>query len=644
MSQPDRLLKEPQIPPPQSNDDPQVKLIDERIGRAEEEVRHAAEELRKLKSERNILAPISRLPTEIMSIILGYCISHRSTGWPYKITWLSATHVCRQWRSVALNSASIWSHIDFSRPELAREMIERSRAAPLDVVATHPVLISRVFEVLKEAISNVGRLRTLVLHATHYMPDQAGMFANLDEPAPLLQTLDITGRSLVTFPDNPFAGETPALRKLKITGFHFPWATSLLKNLTTLILQDPHEEPLVNHCGRCPTTKQLVEALQQMTELETLELSNSLPLHTSAKPVPRYVVELPKLRRLRLVGTLRNCNELLQNITFPASAAVHLTCKSFLIPSPGDQYAIALFNTLSQIYSASDDSEAFFKSLYIDTRFPPLSVKASVHSEIPEPPIWHDLETHACVSPFHLHVDLFEFTGPLKAAFRAAVQALPLGQLETLHLGLSADEICSVKDMIDLFGELGKVKTVALTQRNMSPFVEALGSSTDDSDYRSDEEPSSPSSKEKNLNLKFPSLGTIQLNEADFGEDPSAMDALIEVLEFRAEHGKPIKSLVLRECIQFYASGFEKLSNAVSVDWDEEERGRSEGEDGASSDEYDEEEAYADPDDFGYWNVEPLGFIPSHYPHSYSISAYEEPELLYEESLDGIIPVDFDDL
>ncbi|KAL0573389.1 hypothetical protein V5O48_008563 [Marasmius crinis-equi] len=536
--------------------------------------RKSSMETRRAKAKHNTLVPISRLPTEIIRIILGYCVSHRSTGRPYKLTWLNATHVCRQWRSVALESASIWSQIDFSRPELAREMIARSRAAPLDVVVTRLVLTSRIYAVLIEAISNTGRLRTLVLPAAYHM-NGVDLFARLNKPAPLLHTLDLTAKPYDALPKKPFAGKTPALRKLKITGFHFPLATSLLKNLTTLILQDPHEGLLVNHCDRCPTTEQLVEALQQMTELETLQLSNSLPQHASKKPAtrsatksaPRRVAKLPKLRRLHLSGTLHSCNELLQNIIFPASAAAHLTCTtSFLSPSLGDHQAIALFNTLSQIYSASNDSEAFFRSLYIDTTFSPLSVKASAQSEVPEPSIWYDLKTHSRVSPFNLHVDLLESTGPLKAAFRAAVQALPLGQLETLHLGLSADEICSAKDTVDLFGGLERVKTIALNRRNIYPFVEALGPSTDSNS--SDEVPSFSSSKEKNLNLRFPSLETIQLNEADFGADSSTMDMLMEALAFRAGHGKPIKSLVLTGCIQLYASGVERLSSYVSVDWD----------------------------------------------------------------------------
>ncbi|KAL0573395.1 hypothetical protein V5O48_008569 [Marasmius crinis-equi] len=533
-------------------------------------IRRAADEIRRVKAKHNASVPISRLPTEIIRIILGYCVSHRSTGRPYKLTWLNATHVCRQWRSVALESASIWSQIDFSCPELAREMIARSRVAPLDVVVTRPVLTSRVYAVLIEATSNTGRLRTLVLPDAYHM-NGVSLFPRLNKPAPLLHTLDLTAKPYDTLPRKFFAGKTPALRKLKITGFHFPLATSLLKNLTTLILKDPHEDPSINHCARCPTTQRLLEVLQLMTELETLELSNSLPqkkpaTRSATKSAPRRV-KLPKLRRLRLSGTLHLCNELLQNVIFPASAAVHLTCTtSFLSPSLGDHQAIALFNTLSQIYSASNDSEAFFKSLYIDTTFSPLSVKASAQSEVPEPSIWYDLETHARVSPFNLHVDLFESTGPLKAAFRAAVRALPLGQLETLHLGLSADEICSAKDMVDMFGGLGRVKTIALNQRNIYPFVEALRPSTDSNS--SDEVPIFPSSNEKNLNLRFPSLETIQLNEADFGADSSTMDMLMEALAFRAGHGKPIKSLVLRECIQLYASGVERLSSSVSVDWD----------------------------------------------------------------------------
>ncbi|KAK1226463.1 hypothetical protein PQX77_010547 [Marasmius sp. AFHP31] len=575
-----------------------------------------------------------------MSIIFGYCVAYRPTGWPWKITWLNVTQVCRQWRTVALNAASIWSRIDFTHPGLAREMIRRSKAAPLDVVVMHPILSPRVVDGLTDALSHVGRIRSLVVHSTHLAPDSNTLFANLDKPAPLLHTLDITGRSNLTFPNNMFAGDAPQLRKLKINGFHFPWSTSLLKNLTTLILLEPHDEPLVSHCPQCPTTKQLLEALREMPGLSVLELINSLPLYTSEKPAaPTSVVDLPKLTRLRLSGTLRNCDHLLQNISFPASAAVHLTCKSFLLPPQGDRHAIALFHTLSQIYSASTDSEQFFKWLSIETTFPPLSVKANTH-EPKEPLLWQDTDGGSFVSTLHLQVDLYEFTGPMQALFRSVVQALPLGQLETLNLGLSSDDnTCSAKDVVDLFGGLNKVKTILLKQRDIYSFVEALGPPTHNSDCGFDQTPTpSPSTPGgvKKPRMTLPALETIKLADVDFGEDSSRVEALIELLAFRRTHGRRVDSLVLRDCIRIYEEGVRKLSNAVTVDWDGLERSNSEDEDEEDEDEdeddgYYDEDAYADgPDDLNY----DYGYdVPFYFSPMYDVHDLEDMSADWEDEL-----------
>ena len=49
-----------------------------------------------------------------------------------------ATHVCRQWLAVALESAVLWAQIDGVLPGLVMLQLQRSRGVPLDFLAwTH---------------------------------------------------------------------------------------------------------------------------------------------------------------------------------------------------------------------------------------------------------------------------------------------------------------------------------------------------------------------------------------------------------------------------------------------------------------------------------------------------------------------------
>jgi hypothetical protein len=79
----------------------------------DKEIQDVAEVLRKLKTRRNTLAYISRLPTEIISRIftsLAYSYFERSD-----LSWIpSVTAVCGHWRAIALECPNLWSFIVFT--------------------------------------------------------------------------------------------------------------------------------------------------------------------------------------------------------------------------------------------------------------------------------------------------------------------------------------------------------------------------------------------------------------------------------------------------------------------------------------------------------------------------------------------------
>ncbi|KAH9976257.1 hypothetical protein BGW80DRAFT_1151912, partial [Lactifluus volemus] len=92
-----------------------------------------------LKSRRNSLAFISRLPPEAMATIFSFVSSpggpilSSPDPKPDRLGWLRVAHVCHLWREIALNQPRFWSHIDFDALTSAgiAEMLTRAKMAPL---------------------------------------------------------------------------------------------------------------------------------------------------------------------------------------------------------------------------------------------------------------------------------------------------------------------------------------------------------------------------------------------------------------------------------------------------------------------------------------------------------------------------------
>jgi hypothetical protein len=110
------------------------------------EIKSLEESIRSLKYRRNALAPISSLPTEVISTIFSILrvpvapspltpptLSEK----PDNLPWFRISHVCRHWREIALNQPLFWNHLRFNNFSSAGagEMIARAKMAPLHLEA-----------------------------------------------------------------------------------------------------------------------------------------------------------------------------------------------------------------------------------------------------------------------------------------------------------------------------------------------------------------------------------------------------------------------------------------------------------------------------------------------------------------------------
>jgi hypothetical protein len=90
-----------------------------------------------LRLERNALAPVSSLPPEVLAAIFSFlCLHGKPTlgGKPgHNLARVRLSHVCHQWREIALNQSLLWSHVDFTTLSLAgaAEILARAKSVPL---------------------------------------------------------------------------------------------------------------------------------------------------------------------------------------------------------------------------------------------------------------------------------------------------------------------------------------------------------------------------------------------------------------------------------------------------------------------------------------------------------------------------------
>ncbi|KAF6756821.1 hypothetical protein DFP72DRAFT_261701 [Ephemerocybe angulata] len=267
-------------------------------------------EIRAIKSFRNTLAPINGIPPEILSIIfiiVAHCpqsFLDLETRGPYvDTTWIQSTsHVCRQWREVALVCPALWARISFASPEITELMLLRSKDAPLSIVynESHQTFPHHVLQ----ALFHSHRLKAIELRSDYYQSSSLGtLLTHHSRPMPILQSLklrDMVGSGF-HFPGRFFPEGAPALRYLEARGCNIShWQDLPLgTNLTTLHLE-------AHRTSNRPTVEEFHGALVRVPCLLELSLINILPVDEGryGRPISQRLAPiLPALRVMHLEDT-----------------------------------------------------------------------------------------------------------------------------------------------------------------------------------------------------------------------------------------------------------------------------------------------------------------------------------------------------
>ncbi|KAF5325098.1 hypothetical protein D9619_010013 [Psilocybe cf. subviscida] len=242
--------------------------------------------IRLLQTRRNELAPVSKLPDEILRHI--FLIFRDSTDLHPK-SWHQVTHICQSWRHVAVGSPSLWTCLHNTPHAFALLMLKRSQKAPLEISFSLYSFESKLIgSTLTTILHEIERIESITLLgiSPDLMDTVQTTLANLGREASLLEHIMVTlsGSILgqepasVKFALDVFRA-THRLRELLVSGMKYDWSILPLPNLSFLNMDG---EAIGEISGA-----QFTNTLRQMPRLETLYINwNLIHLdeHTQATP------------------------------------------------------------------------------------------------------------------------------------------------------------------------------------------------------------------------------------------------------------------------------------------------------------------------------------------------------------------------
>jgi hypothetical protein len=197
----------------------------------------AFEILHLIRLWRNRVAPVNRIPSEILALIPDFWNKYYD-GRDRDLVAL--THVCRAWREVFISRSSLWTNLDCENKDQARVYLERSKSLPINLSLRLDDRLPFPPSLLQDHPPRYWTTQIPVHRGTAgNLQDIAG---HLSRPAPLLEKLSIRGYYHDGSHLNPvltpalFNGDLSSLRSLRLESVRtkLPWRNMV--NLTSLKL------------------------------------------------------------------------------------------------------------------------------------------------------------------------------------------------------------------------------------------------------------------------------------------------------------------------------------------------------------------------------------------------------------------------
>ena len=282
----------------------------------------AFEVLRLLGSWRNRLAPINRIPPEVLTLVPDFWERHHKDQ-----ATIAVTHVCRAWRQVFTSLPHLWTDFDCEDTDKTLVYLERSESSPIDLRLKRVESLSPHDPFLQVVPRAATRLRSLdILGTPENLQD---ITAQLSHPTPLFTSLAIGVDRECSLHDGPtipttlFDGNLSSVRELRLTWIRtdLPWRN--MTNLTSFTLR-------YTLLGNFPT-KDLLDFLETAPRLRKIHLHSITP--TSGVQHGR-LVSLACLKRMDILGG-GPAYRLLDHLLIPIGAKLTSQIGVDLLPARG---------------------------------------------------------------------------------------------------------------------------------------------------------------------------------------------------------------------------------------------------------------------------------------------------------------------
>ena len=321
----------------------------------DEEIARPMDTLSNLK--RNTLCFIYRLPTETLETIFlqgahDYFRDTRGCGpIPIAPRWVNVSYVSRHWRNVALNCATLWTHLFLTAPRWTEELLARSKQASLklDVKAYSRDEKRRAFRFLEQVTDHVERIQELYLD----LYPQDAFLSKLSSRAPRLQHLQFISRSYYSDWSSISFQDPPALRTLRLVHCSVSLDSFKLSGLTELSLRwvpVPFQD-----------ITELLAALSCMENLHHIDLEDALASATGFLSSVAFrsfqKINLLHLSQLLIFDRLSAVITLLSCINIPSKTEVRLGPDFHSRHNSSLDEYVQLYPLLEQRYGTSESRD-----------------------------------------------------------------------------------------------------------------------------------------------------------------------------------------------------------------------------------------------------------------------------------------------
>ena len=273
------------------------------------------EVLRLIRSWRNTLAPINKIPPEILTLIPDFW---DKDDYDTEGQVIALTHVCQTWREMFTSRSSLWTYLDCQYADKTRAYLERSKSSPIDVYIERDGCLFPGDAFLEIDPPAIHRLKAMAIYGTAELFHD--ITTKLSHPAPLLKDLSIYGgrelehSPMITTP--LFNGGLPSLRKLDLhcVRTNLPWRNAI--NLTSFALVRTQSKISI---------KQLLDFFEGAPHLREVELRSVLLTPTDQNG---RLVSLTCLKNLTICWD-RPISLLIGHLSIPVGADLTTELESY---------------------------------------------------------------------------------------------------------------------------------------------------------------------------------------------------------------------------------------------------------------------------------------------------------------------------